>query len=81
MMDVRLAMVILVGVAVMALIVIITYEQRRTSRLRRQFGPEYDHVLEERRSRARAEAELKARCQRVQALHLRASTPAPAPTS
>jgi len=72
MMDVRLAMVILVGVAVMALIVIITYQQRRTSRLRRQFGPEYDHVLEERRSRARAEAELKARCQRVQALHLRA---------
>ena len=70
-MAVRLAVVILVGLALMALIVILTYQQRRTSRLRRQFGPEYDRVLEERRSRARGEAELEARCRRVRGLHLR----------
>jgi len=71
-MDVRVAVVILVGVALMALIVILTYQQRRTSRLQRQFGPEYDRVFDELRSRARAEAELEARCQRVRALHLHA---------
>ena len=71
MMTVRLAVVILVGVAVMALIVILTYQERRTSRLRRQFGPEYDRVLDERRSRVRAEAELEARRRRVRVLHLR----------
>lgn len=71
-MAVRLAVVILVGVALMVFIVILTYQQHRTTRLRRQFGPEYDRLLEERRSRARAEAELEARCRRVRALHLHA---------
>jgi len=71
-MDIRLAAVILVGVALMALIVILTYQQRRTSRLQRQFGPEYDRVFDELRSRRRAEAELEARCQRVRGLHLHA---------
>ena len=78
-MDTRIAAaIIIIVVALVAVAVILTwaYGRRRTARLKRQFGPEYDRLLTEYRSRRRAEAELEARWQRVKALNIRPLDPA-----
>ena len=69
-MNIRIAVAILICVLVVVTIIVWTFKSRRTTRLQRQFGPEYDRLLATHRSRRRVEAELEARCQRVKALHL-----------
>ena len=69
-MNIRMAVAILIGVVVVVMIIVLIYQRQRTTRLQRQFGPEYDRLLATHRSRRRVEAELEARCQRVKALHL-----------
>lgn len=75
-MDIRMAVVILIGVLIVAAIIVVIVKRQRTIRLERQFGPEYDRLLATHRSRRRAEAELEARRQRVEALHLHELDPA-----
>jgi hypothetical protein len=79
-MDTRTVAAIIIGLVVLGVVVIgismLAYSRRRTERLRRQFGPEYDRLLAEKRSRRRAEAELETRLQRVNALHIREIDPA-----
>lgn len=48
---------------------------RQTARLRRQFGPEYDRVIDQFDGRQRGEAELQARLQRRAQLSLRTLAP------
>jgi hypothetical protein len=69
-MNIRVAVAILIGVVLVVMIIVWIYQRQRTTRLQRQFGPEYDRLLAGHRSRRRVEAELEARCQRVKALHL-----------
>lgn len=52
------------------------YEKQRTSRLKRQFGPEYERTVKEAGTRRRAEAELESRARRVGMLELRELPPA-----
>lgn len=46
-------------------------QRRRQGHLRERFGPEYDHAVQQTRSRRQAEAELEKREERVQQLHIR----------
>ena len=48
-------------VVVVALLATALFSQRRTARLRRNFGPEYDREVQAREGRRRAEAELRGR--------------------
>jgi hypothetical protein len=59
-----------IAVAVMA-IVLVMQSRRRSSRLRQQFGPEYDRTVYETGSRSDAEDELAAREERREHLTLR----------
>jgi hypothetical protein len=72
-MDTRttVAVIFLVGFALLAAIAVWAYQRRRSARLRWRFGPEYDRALSDCASRRRAEAELEARVRRVSALHIR----------
>jgi hypothetical protein len=65
---------IVVAVAVVAAIGAVVWQavaQRRTSRLRGRFGPEYDRVAEQAESTKDAEAELSAREERRRRLEIR----------
>ncbi|HZD01576.1 MAG TPA: hypothetical protein VFA46_15715 [Actinomycetes bacterium] len=64
-----LALIIVVAVVVAALLVVLV-RARRTARLRRQFGPEYDRAVAEAGSRGTAESELEDRRQRRQGLEV-----------
>ena len=46
------------------------YRERQSRELRRQFRPEYEHLVHEGRSRREAESELERRRKRVQKLHI-----------
>lgn len=71
-MDTRvIAVLLIVGAAVVIGAAVWAYRKRRSERLRARFGPEYDRVLAERGDRRRAEAELEARARRVQTLQIR----------
>ena len=50
--------------------------KQRTDRLRARFGPEYDHVVQERGDQKRAEAVLEMRQKRVERLIIRPLSPA-----
>ena len=63
----------IIALIILILIVVVvpgSYEMRRR-RLQERFGPEYDRVVGERRSRRTAEAELAARERRIRKLRLR----------
>lgn len=62
---------IAVAVVVVAAIAWQALERRRTGRLQRQFGPEYDRTVGKAGSRRDAEAELQARAARRQELEIR----------
>jgi hypothetical protein len=66
---------IIVAVIVIVLVALavwyFTSQQRRRAELREQFGPEYDHAVENYGGRARAEQALTHRAERVAALHIR----------
>jgi hypothetical protein len=66
--------IIIAVIAVVAVIVVASAGMRR-ARLRRQFGPEYDRLVEQLGSRKRAGAELAERQRRVQALPIHELSP------
>jgi len=67
---------IIVAVIVVVLGAIVFYlQRRRTEKLRRHFGPEYDRAIAEGGDRRRAEARLEERTERVKKFHLRPLTP------
>jgi len=55
---------IIVIVALLAVVGVLAYRQRRSAQLREGFGPEYDRVVEERGDQRAAEAELRERRER-----------------
>ena len=66
--------IIIAVIVVVAAIVVASGELRR-ARMRRQFGPEYDHLAQELGSKKKADAELTARQRRVQALNIHELSP------
>jgi hypothetical protein len=69
-MDQRTLVILIVAVAALCLIVWAYLREQRSRSLRRQFGPEYDHVTHE-RGRSRAERELVHRVERVERLAIK----------
>jgi hypothetical protein len=65
---------IIVAVIVVIAIVVVASAAMRRSRLRRQFGPEYDRLAQEKGSR-QADAELSARQKRVASLNIHELSP------
>jgi uncharacterized iron-regulated membrane protein len=63
--------VIVIGVVVWFLVM-----NRRTARLRQQFGPEYDRAMDEMHDRRQVESELEARRERREELDIRPLDPA-----
>ena len=59
--------IVIVVIVVVAAVVVATGEMRR-ARLRRQFGPEYNRLVQQLGSKKKADAELAARQRRVEAL-------------
>jgi len=66
--------IIIAVIVVVAAVVVASAEMRR-ARLRRQFGPEYDRLVEKLGSRKKADAELAERQRRVRALPIRELSP------
>ena len=66
--------IVIAGIVVMAVAVVASAEMRR-ARLRRQFGPEYDRLVEKHGSKKKADAELTERERRVRALNIRELSP------
>jgi hypothetical protein len=69
------AIVVIVALLVVAGLVRVAMQRRRSGELRTQFGPEYDHVVRERGSRTKAEMELEKRQDRISKLSIRPLTP------
>ena len=66
-----IVVVVLILVAMLVMVVITTQNgRRRREKLRRQFGPEYDHAVQQFGSVAKAERELAARARRLQRIQL-----------
>ena len=66
--------IVIVVIVVVAAVVVASTEMRR-ARLRRQFGPEYNRLVEQLGSRRKADAELAERQRRVQALSIHELSP------
>jgi FtsZ-interacting cell division protein ZipA len=72
--NITLIIVIVVAVVVIVAIVVVGYRmvrQRRTERLREQYGPEYDRTVDQADSQREAESELQERAKRHEELELR----------
>jgi hypothetical protein len=66
---------IIIAVIVVVAVVFVASAEMRRAKLRRQFGPEYDRLVEKHGSKRKADAELAERQRRVSALNIRALTP------
>ena len=66
---------IVIAVIVVVAVVVVALAGMRRARLRRQFGPEYDRLVEKHGSKRKAEAELAERERRVRALNIRDLSP------
>jgi hypothetical protein len=66
---------IIIAVVVVLVVGAVAYLQKRSAALKDRFGPEYEHVVEERGDRRTAEAELRDRAKRHDALELHDLTP------
>jgi hypothetical protein len=66
---------IVIAVIVVVAVVVVASAEMRRARLRRQFGPEYDRLVERLGSKRKADAELAERQRRVQALPIRELSP------
>jgi len=66
---------IIIAVVVVVAVAVVASAAMRRARLRRQFGPEYDRLVEKHGSKKKAEAELTERERRVKALHIRDLSP------
>jgi len=69
------AMVMVVALFVVGALVWAYIQRQRTGQLRHRFGPEYDHVVQERGSLTKAESELVERAKRISKLSIRPLTP------
>jgi hypothetical protein len=72
--NITLIIVIVVAVVVVVVLAIVGYQmaqKRRTTQLREQYGPEYDHAVEQAESQHEAESELRGRAKRHEQLELR----------
>lgn len=72
--NTTLIIVIVIAIVVVAAIAIVGYQaarQKRTARLREQYGPEYDRALDQADSQREAESELRDRSKRHEKLELR----------
>jgi hypothetical protein len=70
---------ILIALAIVAVVALVAWSvirNRRTDRLRTQFGPEYDRTVDQRGARTEAESELEARRKRREVLDIRPLDPA-----
>ena len=67
---------IVIAVIVVVAVVVVASAEMRRARLRRQFGPEYDRLVQKLGSRRKADAELAERERRVRALNIRELSPA-----
>ena len=77
-MDIAIWVVIIafaVAAAALAIGLVLSMRKRRSERLRRDFGPEYDRALADGANRSRAEASLEERRRRVAKLRLRPISP------
>jgi hypothetical protein len=63
--------VVIIAIVAVAIVGGIFFLKRRTERLRREFGPEYDRAMNESGTRSRAEATLEERRRRVQRLRIK----------
>jgi len=69
-------LVILIGVVVIAAILAWAFlQKRRSTTLRRRFGPEYDRAVHEYGSRSRAERALERRSERTEKYHIHSLRP------
>ena len=66
---------IIIAVIIVVAVAFVASAEMRRARLRRQFGPEYDRLVEKLGSRRKADAELAERERRVRALNIRELTP------
>ena len=66
--------IVIAVIVVVAAVVVASAEMRR-ARLRRQFGPEYDRLVEKLGSKRKADAELAERQRRVRELSIRDLSP------
>ena len=66
---------IVIAVIVVVAVVVVASAEMRRARLRRQFGPEYDRLVQKLGSRRKADAELAERERRVRALNIRELSP------
>jgi hypothetical protein len=65
------AIILVLVIAVIALAAVILLERRKTRKLRRTFGPEYDRVVDREGDTRRAEAVLDSRQKRVEKFEIR----------
>lgn len=70
-MNLSTAMVLVVGLVVVAAIAWMMLRRRHSRELRAHFGPEYDRLVEQRGKPSRAEAELDRRARRMARLSIR----------
>ena len=66
---------IVIAVIVVVAVAVVASAEMRRARLRRQFGPEYDRLVEKLGSRRKADAGLAERERRVRALNIRELSP------
>lgn len=70
-----IAVIVILSVAVLCLAGALLLRNRRTDRLRRRFGPEYDQAIKENVDKSHAEAALEQRERRVERLRIRPLKP------
>jgi FtsZ-interacting cell division protein ZipA len=73
--DTILIILVVAVLVVLAAVGLWAWQRQRSERLKRQFGPEYEHVVAEKGDRRAAESELAARRKRFEKLELRPLTP------
>jgi len=67
--------VIVAVIAVLVIAAVLVYALQRRARLKKQFGPEYEHAVRDAGSATRAESLLEARARRVKRYTIRVLTP------
>jgi hypothetical protein len=65
------AILLIVVIGALAVAMIFFLQKRRSEKLRKHFGPEYDRTVESIGDKRRAENELQSREKRVESLHIR----------
>ena len=74
--NITIIMVAILAIVVIAGIVLMATQRRRSQALRERFGPEYDRTVGTAKGKREAEADLRARQERIDALEIRPLAPA-----